>query len=134
MKKTIRTYIEEVWNNASIDSLNSLASDDFKYVLGSQPPRDKESMKQFLQMVHSAFPDWHVEIQSISEEGSLVCVRWQGTATHGGVFHGIPPTAKQVTVTGINIYEMRNGKIAREWEQMDSLGLLTQLGALPPQT
>jgi hypothetical protein len=48
-KATIRAYIEEVWNNASTDSLNGLVCDDFKYILGSQPPRDKE-------MVHSAFP------------------------------------------------------------------------------
>ena len=130
-KSLVRTYIEQVWNNASLDLLSSLVTDDFKYSIGSQPPRDQGAMKLFLQMVHSAFPDWHVVIESPTEEDSLVCVRWSGTATHKGVFHGIPPTGKSVSVSGINIYELRHDKIAQEWEQMDSLGLLHQLGVLP---
>lgn len=130
-KDIVRTYIEEVWNDASLDSLSKLVTDDFRYSLGSQPPRDLDAMKLFLQMVHSAFPDWHVVIESIAEEDPLVCVRWKGNATHQGVFHGIPPTGKQVSVSGINMYEVCAGKIAQEWEQMDSLGLFYQLGVVP---
>lgn len=45
---------------------------------------------------------------------------------------GIPPTGKPVTVTGINLYRVVNGKIVEEWWQEDILGLMQQLGVLPP--
>jgi predicted ester cyclase len=36
-----------------------------------------------------------------------------------------------VTVTGISIYRVANGKIVEEWFQQDMLGVLQQIGALP---
>ena len=61
----------------------------------------------------------------------LVAVRWTGTVTHLGPFHGAPATGRRISVSGINVYRLRDGKIAQEWEQMDSLGMLAQLGLLP---
>jgi predicted ester cyclase len=51
--------------------------------------------------------------------------------THLGIFQGIPPTGKQITVSGINIYHAVDGKVTAEWEQTDSLGMLMQLGVPP---
>ena len=44
---------------------------------------------------------------------------------------GVAPTGKQVTVTGITISRIADGKIAEEWTNWDTLGMLTQLGAIP---
>jgi predicted ester cyclase len=72
-------------------------------------------MRQFLESLRVAFPDWRVEVLDCIADGDRVGVRWQGRATHEGPFHGLSPTDKQVA-------------IATEWEQMDTIGLLTQLG------
>jgi predicted ester cyclase len=53
---------------------------------------------------------------------------WKPGSRPAGVW--IPPTGKQITVSGINIYHIDDGKIAMEWEQTDGLGMLGQLGAL----
>lgn len=37
----------------------------------------------------------------------------------------------KISVTGINFYRLEDGKIAQEWEETDSLGMLRQLGMLP---
>lgn len=131
-KRLVSNYIEEVWNNADLSALNDLTTAEYTYHFGSQPPRDKAALQQFLQAVHVAFPDWRVQIQAIVAEGNTVAVRWKGSVTHEGVFHGIPPTGKKISVCGINVYQIEEGKIAKEWEQMDSLGMLQQLGVLPP--
>jgi steroid delta-isomerase-like uncharacterized protein len=131
-KKLVSKYIEEVWNNLDLGALNDLTTTGYTYHFGSQPPRDKAAPQQFLQSVHLAFPDWRVQIQVIIAESDTVAVRWKGSVTHEGVFHGIPPTGKKISVSGINIYQIDEGKIAREWEQMDSLSMLQQLGVLPP--
>jgi steroid delta-isomerase-like uncharacterized protein len=131
-KGLVTNYIEEVWNNADFAALDDLTGTTFAYHLGGQPPRDKAAMRQFLQAVHASFPDWRVQIQTIVAEENTVAVRWNGRVTHQRVFQGIPPTGKQITVSGINLYRIEDGVISQEWEQMDSLGMLGQLGVLPP--
>jgi steroid delta-isomerase-like uncharacterized protein len=133
-KHLISKYIEDVWNKADLGVLENLTNGTFTYHLGGQPPRDISAMRKFLQDVHMAFPDWRVEIQDIVVEDNLVAVRWSGKATHNGIFHGVPPTGEQISVCGMNMYRIENGKISLEWEQMDSLGMLQQLGILPVQT
>jgi predicted ester cyclase len=81
-------------------------------------------------MTRVAFPDWTVNIIEIFSDSDIVVVRWEGMATHNGVFQSIPPTGKRISVSGINIYRFEYGKISAEWEQMDSLGMLKQLGVL----
>ncbi len=130
-KTLVRQYVESVWNRGDLAAFEELATPDFSYQLGGQPARDRAGMRQFIAMVRAAFPDWWVEIADIVAEGEMVAIRWQGQVTHEGNFYGIPPTGKRVTASGINIYRIAGGKIAAEWEQMDSLGLLQQLGVLP---
>jgi predicted ester cyclase len=44
---------------------------------------------------------------------------------------GIPPTGKQVTVTGLTISRVVKGKVVEEWTNWDTLGMLQQLGVVP---
>ncbi len=131
LKGLVRRYIEAVWNQANGQSLDEFVTADYTYCLGGQPPRDKAAMREFLTAVRVAFPDWRVEIDNIVADSDTAAVRWTGSVTHRGPFHGIPATGKQVSVCGINVYTAEGGRISQEWEQMDSLGLLQQLGALP---
>lgn len=131
-KELVTAYIERVWNRADQAAFNDLTAPTYRYHLGGQLPRDSAATQEFLQAVHRAFPNWRVEIQAMIVEGDHVAVRWQGRATHSGVFQGLPPTGRQIEVCGINLYRIEQGRIAEEWEQMDSLGLLQQLGLLPP--
>jgi predicted ester cyclase len=45
---------------------------------------------------------------------------------------GIAPTGKSITITGIEINRIAAGKIVEGWSNFDLLGLLQQLGVLPP--
>lgn len=128
----VSTYIEDVWNRAHAQAFNRLTAVSFTYCLGGQPPRDRAATLAFVQGVHAAFPDWRVRIEDIVAAGDTAAVRWSGQVTHEGPFHGIPATGRRITVSGINFYRIENGRIAQEWEQMDSVGMLAQLGVLPP--
>lgn len=126
----VASYVEKIWNGADLDALEDLTTPEYTYRLGGHPPRDIDAMRQFLDELRTAFPDWTVEIESIVADGGVVAIRWTGSATHAGAFRGIPPSGQSVVVGGMNFYELDRGLIAREWEQMDSLGLLEQLGVL----
>ncbi len=131
-EELVLTYVEDVWNNADATAFDRLTTASFAYMLGGQPARNKMAMLEFLKAVHTAFPDWRVRIEDMVINGPLAAVRWTGEVTHRGPFHGIPATGKRVSVSGINLYKIQDGLIAQEWEQMDSLGMLGQLGVLPP--
>ena len=126
----VEDYIERVWNRGEPGALDELTTPGFTYHLGGQPARGVAAMKKFLAELREAFPDWKVKIETIISEDDAVAVRWSGSATHDGVFRGVPPTGRTVAVGGMNFYLLDQGRIAREWEQMDSLGLLAQLGVL----
>lgn len=130
-KKLVRTYIEAVWNRGDPQALANLTTDDFAYRLSGQAPRNREEMKQFLAATRTAFPDWRVKIDSIISEGPIVATRWRGEVTHLGPFHDVPATGRKISVSGMNFYRLEGGKVACEWEETDSLGLLRQLGVLP---
>jgi predicted ester cyclase len=61
-----------------------------------------------------------------------VAVRQTWRGTHTGNFLGIPPTGKQVAFTSTEVYRVAGGRLAEEWVELDMLGLLQQLGAIPP--
>jgi steroid delta-isomerase-like uncharacterized protein len=127
----VTEYIEQVWNHGDVAALEELTTPAFAYWLGDQPSRDRMAMRQFLAATRAAFPDWCVGISAVIEDRDMVAVRWYGTVTHQGPFHGIPATGRQIRVSGINMYRMADEKIAEEWEQTDSLSMLRQLGVLP---
>ena len=68
----------------------------------------------------------------MSTEENKVVARFTFSGTHQGEFQGIPATGKQFKVTGIDIYRIAGGKILEHWAQFDAIGMLQQLGVIPP--
>jgi predicted ester cyclase len=64
-------------------------------------------------------------------EGDKVVVRYTVEGTQQGELLGVLPTGKHFRISGICIYRLAEGKIAEQWEQMDMLGLMQQLGVIP---
>ena len=124
----VREYIESVWNQGDATALHRMTTSGFQYHLGGQPPRDRSGMEEFVATTRRAFPDWRVEVSAMVVQGNQVAVRWRGNVTHDGDFHGIPASGKAIKVCGINWYRVSAGRVAEEWEQMDTVGMLRQLG------
>jgi predicted ester cyclase len=78
-----------------------------------------------------AFPDLRLTVEDIFCEGDMVAARVAFRGTHRGEFQGIPPTGKEVAFSSIEIDRMVDGKVAEHWFEMDLLGLMGQLGAIP---
>lgn len=78
-----------------------------------------------------AFPDLNYAIEDIIAEGDKTVAIFTMQATHQGTYMGIPATGKQITVKGVEINRIADGKIVETWDFMDSLGMMNQLGAIP---
>jgi predicted ester cyclase len=94
-------------------------------------PLDLEAWSQFTASFVEAFPDLRLTVEDIFSGEDMVAARVAFRGTHRGEFQGIPPTDKQVAFSSIEIDRMVDGKVAEYWFEMDLLGLMQQLGAIP---
>jgi predicted ester cyclase len=85
-----------------------------------------------LQNVRRGFPDAHVELVAMIEEGDLVSFRLDGSGTHLGPFLGVEPTGKTIRIRGIHHVRLRNGRIVEHWQGPDILAMLLDMGLFPP--
>ncbi len=128
-----RRFVEEVINQGNLDALDELI--DPGAVDHAAPPgfpTGREGAKQFVTMMSSAFPDLYLTIEEMVAEGDKVAMRSSWSGTHRGEFMGIPATGKQVTVSQIDISRVADGRMVEHWGQFDALGLMQQLGVVPP--
>jgi steroid delta-isomerase-like uncharacterized protein len=79
----------------------------------------------------SAFPDMQYTIVDMIAEGDRVAVQYVSKATHRGIFQGIPPTEKQIIVTGVGIYRIAQGRFTEIWAFVDTFSMMQQLGIIP---
>jgi steroid delta-isomerase-like uncharacterized protein len=134
-KTIVRRIFEDGLNHGQVDAIAALTAPTFldhdihvHTGIASGP----EDMRAALVAIRQGFPDIHVTIEDIVAEGERVVVRntWRGT--HRGEFNGIPATGRPVEITGIVIWRIAEGQIAERWACIDTLGLLRQLGIIPP--
>lgn len=78
------------------------------------------------------FSDWSHEVVAQYSDGDYVITRIVGRGRHTGDFLGIPPTNKDVQMEGIAIHRVVDGKIVEHWGQVDAMGMLVQMGVVPP--
>ena len=131
-KAKFRLVYEEILNKGNIALFDELCAPNFvKHAL--QPGTDYgiEGSKQSVVMLRTAFPDIIYTVEDLIAEGDKVVARWTAQGTHTGEFMGIPPTNKPVRFSGIEIIRVVDGQAVEEWEELDRLGLMTQLGAIP---
>ena len=81
--------------------------------------------------LYRAFPDLHITIEDVIEEGDKVVVRDTVTGTHLGEFNGLPPTGRSVSYGEIFIIRFANGRIAEIWGVVDIFTQMKQLGIIP---
>ena len=131
--KTIaQRFNDDVWDRGDEAALEELLSPDFvdHGALPGQPP-DRDGHKQILGVFRSAFPDLQVTTEDIIAEGDKVVSRWTARGTHRGELMGIAPTGNGVTIKGIDVLRIAEGRIVERWAQFNDLEVMQQLGAVP---
>ena len=130
-KAIIRRY-REAHNQNNMDALNDIvAADLISHSHLPNVPAGREGGKMVHQASLAAFPDGKTTTNDLIAEGDKVVERFTLVGTHKGEFMGIPATGKQITVTGMSIFRIADGKIVEHWGENDAMGLLMQMGVLP---
>jgi steroid delta-isomerase-like uncharacterized protein len=88
-----------------------------------------EAVKELFARLHRAFPDLHVSVEDLIEEGDKVVGRNSVTGTHRDEYMGLPPTGKSVTYNEIFVFRFVSSRIAEMWGGVvDFFSQMRQLG------
>jgi predicted ester cyclase len=116
-KEIIRSYYEQVFNGRELDRIGDYWADQ----------QMREAVTRGCMTYIDAFPDLHVSLDELIEEGDRVFVRSTLTGTHDGEYKGIAPTGRNVAADCAEVFRISEGKIVGYWCLMNVAGLMRQL-------
>lgn len=131
-KTLVEQAIEKGWNQRDYEAVGEFYDPDFVFEEEGGEMRGIASVKEWIEQTHAGFPDLHYTIEAMYAEGDTVATRYTARGTHMGNFRGMPPTGKAFELTGHMIHRLSGGRIFRGWGSWDTVGLLQQLGVVPP--
>jgi predicted ester cyclase len=131
-----RRVLLELWGEGKLELADQLYAPNYVDHVGQGPEPSRVSgpdgIKQAVVMFRTAFPDLTYTVEAEMAERDLVLTRFSARGTNTGPFLGNPPTGRAVTYTGFDLNRIAGGKIVESWVSYDALGLLQQLGLVPP--
>ena len=116
------------------DALEEVLAPELEAYSGHAPgPQNREAHLQGIRMWSGAFSGTRFTIEDQVAEGDKVATRVTLRAVHDrGEFQGLAPTGKQIAMAGTSIEQIKDGRIVARHVNSDWLGLMQQLGLLPP--
>jgi len=135
-KALVRTLLEGA-DRSDIAVLDETVAGD--YVDHNPPPfqgpgTGLDGARDAFTTATKIFSGWTHEVVQQFTDGDFVISRIVGRGKHTGDFLGIPASNQDVQMEGIAIHRVVDGKIVEHWSQVDAMGMLMQMGALPPPT
>lgn len=133
-KALVRKMLDAA-DRSDLAAIEELLAPD--YVDHNPPPfqnpalRGVEGSRDGFNAATKIFSDWRHEVLDQFTDGDRVITRVVGRGKHTGEMLGIPASNNDVAMEGIAIHRIADGKIAEHWSQVDGLGLMMQIGAIP---
>lgn len=131
VKEIVTRFDEEIYRKGNIDAADELVAENFRHHAPFPTPQGREGFKQFLTQFRQAFPDSTSTTEDVVVDGDKVAVRYTARGTHQGEFMDVPATGNKITVQGISIYRVADGKVTDEWAQPDIMTMMQQMGVAP---
>jgi steroid delta-isomerase-like uncharacterized protein len=130
-KDLVRRYYEEVLNGRDVELLQELAVSDYdEHSPFPGQPNGLEGLRARVSAILAAFRPTFT-LHEVVCEGDTVVAYWSNTGIHQGEFMGIPPSGRTVSISGVDIHRVRDGRLAEHWHVIEELQMLQQLGVIP---
>jgi predicted ester cyclase len=132
-KNVYRRMVEEVVNKGNFEVIPELFHEE--YVDHASPPGTPPGIagvEPIFRMFRTGFPDVKFTIDQMIGEGDYVATLVHGEGTHTGQFIAFPPSGKHAVWRSVGFFRIKDGKIIEHWGIPDLLGLLIQIGVIPP--
>jgi steroid delta-isomerase-like uncharacterized protein len=131
----LERYVER-YNAGDLDGVMDLYADDAVQIMPDGTFEGRRAITERLTQELSAFSDLHHRVTSFIEQGDAFADEWVFVGTHTGPLllpdgTELPPTGTRVEVRGMELVELRDGKVVVDNLYYDSLSVAAQLGLLP---
>jgi steroid delta-isomerase-like uncharacterized protein len=129
-KLLVRNFVETVINGRKLHAASEYVAEDMVELVpfpGQGP--GLAGLKDVLRGMFDAFPDMHWTIEEQIAEDARVLTRFVWTGTHNGEFFGVPASGRKVSVWGMVIDRLEDGRIKDSRILMDAFGLMRQIGS-----
>jgi steroid delta-isomerase-like uncharacterized protein len=135
-KAVVERYLEEAFNRGDATALHETVAPGCVVhdPLFVEPITGTDGRARYIQTYRAAFSSPRCTIRELLAEGNTVVARWEMHGLHNGPLAGIAPTGRQVTLHGVDVFHLAEGKIVESWSSFDTLGLVRQLGMEPEIT
>jgi steroid delta-isomerase-like uncharacterized protein len=130
-EQLLSTYddYEDLWNGDR--SKLSVVAESITFSSPGVPGGElhgREAFEAYLHEVRTAFPDWHVAVDDLLAGDGIVMKEWTATGTHDGEFDGVPPTGREVEISGMAKDVIADGKVQDGRLYYDPDDVAEQLG------
>ena len=129
--KNLVQELHRIWNKGDLDAIPLVYFEEF---IGHWPKGWRagdsyghEGVRQAINRIRNAFPDWNEEILDLIESKDRVVSRYLSTGTQHGVFDEIEPIGSRVEFEEISIYRISENKVVEQWCLADDLLCSSQL-------
>jgi len=130
-KDIARRLVEEVFVQGRAETVDEIVSPEFRSHSWPSTGDGRGDVKGAIERVSQGLTDIGFSIDDVIAEDDRVAVRVTATGRQVGEFMGMPPSGKSYRIGEIHIFRIADGQIVEHWDQIDTLSMLQQLGALP---
>jgi predicted ester cyclase len=127
----------DAWNQGNLPGYLRLYDDRVRLHGYAPEPMDKAALTGFYQSVYQALraddrAGPALTIHEAVASGDTLAARFTMSGVHRAQFMGVPVTNRPYSMGGVTMMRFDAGRVVERWACADILGLLVQLGAVPP--
>jgi steroid delta-isomerase-like uncharacterized protein len=128
----VKRFYEEVWNERKMKAVDAWLSPSHALVdpNAKDSTTGPEAYKAVVSRFLRAFSNLKFEVQDMVSEKDKVVASWVISGVHTGEYNGLEPTNRKISVEGISIHQIADGKIMDTYSVWDTLGLLKKVGGV----
>ena len=112
------------------DAFTSILTEDVEQdgLFALETSKGRDGAKKFFKAFTTAFPDAKFDVSRAIAVGDYVIAESTLKGTHQGALGNIAATKRPIAIHLVDVFRIKDGKIARAWTYQNSLELQQQLG------
>ncbi|MDD5337972.1 MAG: ester cyclase [Dehalococcoidales bacterium] len=129
-KEVVTRFYNDVFLNHDMSKLDTYMRDD--YIQHNEDcPQGKAGFIEFFDVIFKAIPDFKYKLLKMVAEGDIVMAFSTTLGTHtGSEWLGTAATGNKLEYNVVDIFRVRDGKIAEHWDVADTFTFFRQLGVI----
>lgn len=129
-RRLVQRFMEDIWSRGDEQAINECLTSDFTFVLSFTTVTGIPDFRAMVERNRAAFRNLNYRVDDTVAEETKAAVFWTMTSTHVGTWREVEGTNRDVSIRGMTVFYIRDGRIYEAYVENDVLGLMTQIGGV----